>query len=205
MPEIKTILFDLGNVLVNVDIARAAKTYSTFSKRKEEEFSHYIHTSRELKMYQEGKLTSSQFYAKTCRLFKMDIKFADFYDTWNSMFYPYPEMETIIKNIKKKYPHIKMILLSDTNEAHYTFIRKEYNILDLLDGFVLSFEVGKEKPHADMFKSALSLADTIPRDTFYTDDKAELTRAARVMGIRAFQFTGHEDLRETFRKCGLEV
>ena len=202
---IKAIFFDLGNVIVGVDPAIAVKGYSVFAGGKEKALTDYMRYSDNLSRYQEGKLTSSQFYSKTRRYFKMAIDFNEFYRVWNSMFYPYPEVEKIIRSIKKTYPDIKMILLSDTNEAHHTFIKEQYDILGLLDDHVVSYEVGKQKPHPDMFKKALKAAGSIPKDTFYTDDRPELTDAARVMGIRAFQFTGHEQLTEQLAGCGICV
>jgi len=193
---IKAILFDLGNVIVKVAPEVSAKEYSAYCAMTEQRFMEYITNSDNVKKYQEGKLTSSRFFSKTRSFFRMDIRFNEFYRIWNSMFRPYPEMEEIVRNIRKDYPDIRLVLLSDTNEAHYGFLKQECEVLDLLDAWVVSYEVGKQKPHPYMYRAALKAAGTIPRDTFYTDDRQELIDSARVMGVRAFRFTGHEDLRE---------
>ncbi|MGD2279449.1 MAG: HAD-IA family hydrolase, partial [Candidatus Omnitrophota bacterium] len=117
----------------------------------------------------------------------------------------YPEMEKIIKELKDKYPGVKLVLISNTNEAHYDFIKEKYEILKLMDKCVVSHELGRQKPHPDIFNKAMRLAGSIPKETFYTDDRPDLVSAARVMGIRAFDFTGHDSLRENLSKCGIEV
>ncbi|MFH1553062.1 MAG: HAD family phosphatase [Candidatus Omnitrophota bacterium] len=202
---IKAILFDLGNVIVRFDAEKVEKEFGGYGKIKEGEFVDYITDSDNTNRYMEGRLTSSQFYNKTRRLFKMDIGFNEFYRVWNSMFYSYPEMEDIIKAIRKKYPDIKLVLISNTNESHYEFIREQYKILDLMNAHVVSHEVGKQKPHMDIFNEALRLAESIPKDTFYTDDRLDLIEAARVMGLRAFQFVGHDQLRKQLTKYNIHI
>ena len=53
--------------------------------------------------------------------------------------------------------------------------------------------------------TALALAGTEARSVFYTDDRADLIKKARAMGIKAFQFTGYEGLREQLAKFGINV
>jgi putative hydrolase of the HAD superfamily len=202
---IKAILFDLGNVIVKVAPDVPAKEYSAYCAMTEQRFMEYITNSDNVKKYQEGKLTSSRFFSRTKRFFRMDIGFHEFYRIWNSMFRPYPEMERIVRNIRKKYPDIRLVLLSDTNEAHYEFLKQECEVLDLLDDWIVSYEVGRQKPHPHMYRAALKAAGTIPKDTFYTDDRQGLIDSARVMGICAFRFTGHEDFQKQLAAYRINV
>jgi len=205
MKEIKAILLDLGNVVVLVRAEAAHAGYSAYGKIDPDSMFRYVMDSENMNRYQEGRLNSSQFYEKTRRYFKIKISYADFYKVWNDMFERYLEMEEIIKTLKEKYPQIKLVLLSNTNQAHYEHIKKEYPILGLLDGHVVSYEVGRQKPHPEIYKEALKVSGTLPKETFYTDDRPELIEAARVMGIHAFQFTGHEAFRAQLAKFNIEV
>ena len=205
MSDIKAILFDLGNVVVRFDPAIVERGYASRGKITSGQVVEYIMDSSNMNGYMEGKLTSSQFYMRTRSIFKLDLRYHEFYDIWNSMFYPYPEMEELIKKIKDAYPAIKLVLISNTNEAHYEFLVKKYKVLELLDGHILSHVVGKQKPDTLIFTKAMELAGSIPKNTFYTDDRLELIEAARVMGIRAHQFIGHEELRVHLEKYGIKV
>jgi FMN phosphatase YigB (HAD superfamily) len=203
--NVKAILFDLGNVIVGVDAVKLEKAYASYGKVKEGAVVDYFMESDNMNRYMEGKLTSSQFYNKTRREFKMDIKFSEFYQIWNSIFYPFPEMNDIIGVLKEKYPDIKLVLISNTNESHYEFIKQEYKILDLLDGHVVSHEMGCQKPNAKIFTEAMRVAGSIPRETIYTDDRMDLIEAARVMGICAFQFTTPEQFRKDLVKRDIHI
>jgi glucose-1-phosphatase len=202
---IKAAFFDLGNVLVKFDMEILVKGFSSYTKIKNPNFSEYVMNSPNTDKYMEGKLSSSKFYSRTKKLFKMDISYGDFYRVWNEIFTPYPEVEEIVKKIKTKYPELRLILVSNTNETHYNFLEKEYEVLALFDETILSHEVGCQKPDPDIFTKALLASGTIPKDTFYTDDRLDLIESARTMGIRAYHFTGHEKLISDLAKVNIFV
>ncbi len=192
--NVKAAFFDLGNVIVRFDTDILVKGFSPYTRMANPDFDGYVMDSPDMNKYMEGVISSSQFYNRTKRLFKMDINYGDFYRVWNDIFSPYPEVEDILRRIKEKYPEIRLVLVSNTNETHFSFLEKEYSILDVFDEKILSHEVGCQKPDPCIFTKAQSVSGAIPKETFYTDDRLDLIEAARVMGIRAFQFTGHEKL-----------
>ncbi len=202
---IKAIFFDLGNVIVRLNIEPLEKELNKYGKIDNGDFFNYLMDSKNMNLYHEGRITSNQFYSRTKRHFKLDINYADFYKIWNSMFLPFPETEEIVKKIKEKSPEIKIVLLSNTNETHFEFIKKEYDILKTFDALVVSYEVGKNKPHPKIFQEALKIAGALPKEVFYTDDRLDLIEAARTMGFRAYQFTTPESLIQNLAKCGINL
>lgn len=203
---IKAILFDLGNVIVSLNTGRLERAYAEYGRKlKDGEVLRYFNESENINRYMEGRLNSSQFYSKTKRIFNLKMRFREFYQHWNSIFAPFPGTDDIIRNLKRDYPDIKLLLLSNTNESHYDFIRENYRILELLDGHIVSHEAGCQKPHPDIFKKALELAGTLPKETVYTDDRQDLIDAARVMGIRAYRFTTAEQFRSDLAKFDINV
>ncbi|NQT33416.1 MAG: HAD family phosphatase [Candidatus Omnitrophica bacterium] len=205
MKQIKAILFDLGRVIVGVHLELLVKGFSAYGKLEEKEALDYFSKSKNYNLYQEGKLTSSQFYMRTVKIFRLKIKYNEFYKVWNGIFSHSPEMENIITNIKEKHPDIKMVLISDTNKSHFEFIRKQYDILDELDDHVLSYETGKQKPSAKIFNEALKRAGALPKDTLYVDDRQDLIEGGRVMGLRAYQFTDPGSFRKQLAKFDVLV
>ncbi|MBF0494174.1 MAG: HAD family phosphatase [Candidatus Omnitrophica bacterium] len=206
MTNIKAIFFDLGKVVVQYDVKTLVKGYSKYAKMPgEEELGEYMMKSYQGMAYMTGRMTSSVFYTRTKKYFKMRVGYNNFYEVWNSMFFHDPEMEKYMRDIKAKYPELVFILVSDTNPGHFEFIQKEYPILELMDHFVLSYEIGELKPDPKMYTTALRLAKVLPKEAVYFDDRADLIKSARSMGIRAFQFTTCESARTALVKLGIEV
>lgn len=201
--KINAIFFDVGNVLVKYDIEIMETEYLKYCKQKKGVLTNYFQNSETIKRYMLGKLNSSQFYAKTRRLFKMDIKYYDFYDIWNSIFSRFPEMEDIVAKIRKKYPEIKMIVVSDMNEAHCEYLMDNYKILDQMDGYVWSHIVGKRKPNSLIYNNALKISGAIAKEVFYVDDRENFIKKSRPMGIKSFHFTDHKTFIEQLENVGV--
>lgn len=201
--KVKAVFFDLGNVIVRFDVGILSNILFPGDTQKADEIEKFVMDSPDMNRYMEGELTSSRFYSRVKKRFNLKLGYRDFYEAWNGIFFPYPEVEEIIRSLKEKYPEIKLVLVSNTNETHFNFIEKEYDIITLFDEKILSHEVGCQKPDNEIFSKALAASDTLPRDTFYTDDRADLIEAARVMGLRAFQFISHDKLRSDLARVNI--
>ena len=202
---IKAIFFDLGNVLVGLNLKKVEKGYMRYGYKPDGRIWKFIMDSGISQKYMRGKISSREFYEKASMGLGMKIGYKDFYRVWNSMFYHFPDMEKLVRTLNKKYPKISLILVSDTNKVHFEFIREKYKILDLLDHYVVSFKVGEIKPNPVIYKAAIKLAQAKPREIFYADDRPDLIKAVRKLGLRAFHFTGAKALRERLRMLGVLV
>jgi putative hydrolase of the HAD superfamily len=94
--------------------------------------------------YEEGRISSRDFFAKLRERYKLELEFEEFKDIWNNIFEEDPEVNAIITHLKNKgYP---VFLLSNTNELHFSYVIERYPIVHSLDEWILSYEVGARKP-----------------------------------------------------------
>jgi FMN phosphatase YigB (HAD superfamily) len=127
----------------------------------------------------------------------------DFRTTWSSAFLPdLLVSEELLATLKRNYP---LILVSNTNEAHYEFIRSKYPVLAYFDKCVLSYEVGSLKPDHKIFEHAIEIAGSPADRLFFTDDREENILAARELGIRAHQFLGQAKLLKALQDEGVQI
>ena len=203
--KIKAIFFDLGNVLIKINPLKLEQGYSKYGKIKKNEIIEYFLDSYNMNKYMEGKLSSSKFFMKTKKMFNLKIQYNDFYNIWNNIFSHYLEMEKILETLKTKYQDIKLILVSNTNEEHYEFIKSNYNILEYFDNIIVSHKFGYQKPHHKIFQKALNCAQIHQKYVFYTDDRLDLIESARNMGIRAYQFINHDILISQLKKFDIAI
>ncbi|MBF0216217.1 MAG: HAD family phosphatase [Candidatus Omnitrophica bacterium] len=202
--QLKSLFFDLGKVIVDFDLSSIVRGLSGQGVFTPELFHEFMTNSEAGRDYMEGRISSETFYSKVVGHFKISISYSGFYDLWNGIFTPNPGMDALIRKISRTYPDIRLILVSDTNEQHFEFIRKNYPVLDeCFDHYVLSYRIGKLKPSKEIYSAAIKLAGCLPEKILYTDDRLDLIDASRQFGINSVQFTGCGQLTETLREHGL--
>ena len=194
---IKTIIFDLGNVIVSFDETNIFEAWADASNRTVADIKRYYKSSSARKSFETGKITPQQYYDKTIEELNLKMNFSKFRKIWNEIFTLNKGVEKIVKSLKGKY---KLILLSNTNVWQYEYIQKNYKIVDIFDEHVLSYEVGCRKPSPMIYLATLKKAKTLPFNCIYFDDIPEFIRVARLMGIRAFQFKDAEKLMNDLNK-----
>ena len=194
---IKTIIFDLGNVLVYFDETPIFKKWAAASNKKISDVINYYKKSRPRKAFERGEISPEQFYDKTVEDLGLNISYRNFKKLWCEIFTPNKNVQNVVKSLKGKY---KLVLLSNTNIWQYEYVKKKYKIVDLFDELVLSYEVGYTKPNPMIYLTALKKARALPFNCAYFDDIPEFVNVARLMGINAFQYKNMEKLRTDLAK-----
>lgn len=130
------------------------------------------------------------FYRGIASTLSLDMPLDEFRLAFSDIFTANEPMIEVVRQVPRP-----RFLLSNTNAAHADWWRRRFpEVLPLFDGFVLSHEVGAEKPEEAIYREVEQLSGAPPDRHIFTDDVAEFAAAAREFGWRAIQFTGVEDL-----------
>lgn len=187
---IKTIIFDLGNVIVPFEIDKGLKNFAKASDLSSAEVRQKAYRIKASKLYHEGKISASKLFDSFKKSLGLRMDFDEFTNAWNSIFLLESIVsEDLIRKLSEKY---RLILLSDTNELHFNFIKLKFPLLKHFDEFVLSHEVGQLKPSPKMYQTAVEKAECLAEECFFTDDKIENVDGAKKFGINAVQFISAE-------------
>ena len=192
--EIKVILFDLGNVLVDFDLNPAIKRISRFCSKDPGTIFKLLLSSGITNSFETGRLSAEEFYEKTKEALGLKLGYASFVTIWNEVFFFSSKNRAVyhIANLLKK--NYRIALLSNTNILHYKYIKDSFPIFDIFDKVFLSFEMGAIKPDKIIYQKAIKALGVLPEHIFYTDDRAELIDSASRLGIKSFIFTNAEQL-----------
>lgn len=201
-PKIKVILFDLGNVLVNYDIQRAARRFAKACKIPVSRIWLHFILSQTEKAYTCGKISSYEYYRQTSRIAKVKIRYAKFRHYWNDIFWENLGMEELLKRLKKRYP---LYLISNTNALHFSHIKSKYRLLRHFKQLFPSHEVGHRKPHREIYEHVLGVIKKKPQETVFIDDTPAFVRGAKKAGMHAIRFRNKEKLIRDLRKLGIEA
>ena len=203
-PEIKSVIFDLGRVLVDFDHRISARKIAAYSDKNEEEILKLFFDSPVTAEFEAGKSTPQEFFLRIKEMLSLRMSYEEFVPAWNEIFSfseKNRQVYTLALKLKKRY---KTALLSNVNLLHFEYIKKTFPILDAFHAVITSFEAGCVKPSACIYNSALKLLESSPAQTFYTDDREELILSARELGIRGFTFKGVEQLKSDLHTSGVE-
>lgn len=198
---IKTLIFDLGNVIVRFDHSRIVQRIEQFCELKSDEVYSKIFASTFVHDYDHGRISSLEFYDKAKELLDLQMSFNDFSVAWNCTFDLEPILpEELIKSLSEKY---RLLILSDTNELHFEFIRENFRALNYFDDYVLSYQIGAIKPAPEIFRATIERANCLPEECFFTDDREPNVLGAEKVGINAIQFISAERFMKDLEKLNL--
>jgi glucose-1-phosphatase len=197
---IQAIIFDLGQVLIPFDFDRAYAQMTARCGLGAAQIRGRIRAAGLVPDYESGRIESRDFVARIGDILEISLDFDEFCGIWSSIFLPETLVpESFVEGLRRRY---RLVLLSNTNEIHYTMLEKQYPILGHFDAYTLSYKVGAMKPEARIYADAVAKADCAPERCFFTDDIAEYVEGARRYGIDAVQFQGFEALRDELQARG---
>lgn len=203
--KIESVIFDLGNVLIDFDHRLAARRISGFADKSGEEIFALFFDSELTALFEAGKISPLQFFLKVKEILKLRLDYGQFVPIWNEIFF-FSQKNLDVYNLASALSgHYKITLLSNINVLHFEYIKKTFPVLDIFHNIITSFELGLRKPQSQIYEKALEITATFPNKTFYTDDRPELVASARKLGIQAFVFTGPDQLKKDLSAVSIQV
>ncbi len=182
---IKNIIFDFGDVFINLDkIGAHKKTLNLFNINELDSEMHQVNIN-----YEKGIISTSQFlkYYKTRFPEKSEKQIID---VWNSILLDFPQNRLeFLKNITSKY---RCILLSNTNEIHINWIKNNWGLelynefKNCFEAFYLSHEMNMRKPDSEIYQYVLKKHDLNPSETLFIDDTKENTDTTKKLGVNSW-------------------
>lgn len=205
--EIKCIIIDLGDVLIELDFSRFFKDIITPSPLNKPLTLIMLEFFRQSDTYHQGKITDEEFYKQSCEILEdcsLDQK--QFYASFNSIINDLNlDMVELIRNIKSAN-NLKLICMSNINSSHWKYLKKQkWDIWELFDEFILSHEIHITKPDPKVYELALDKAGCKPEEVLFIDDGLNNVRAAREMRINAIRFMGLDNLVEELQKYDIKL
>ena len=198
---IRTVLFDLGNVVVPVDFQNCYEALSAVCPHAPQDVPRIFSSSGLAGKYEKGRISTEEFVEQTCQLLSMNVTSEEFWDLWGRIFLPEPLLpEGLFEAVRARH---RLLLLSNTNAMHFELARQRFPLLRHFDGFVLSYQVGALKPAAEIYQEAIARAGCRPEECFFTDDVLANVEGARREGMQAVQFHSSEQLQAALRDHGI--
>jgi putative hydrolase of the HAD superfamily len=189
---IKTVIFDLGGVIVPLDFKRGYASMEPLCGYSAAEIPRRLRQTDLVTRYETGAIESPAFVAQLSELLGLKVSYSEFCELWSSIFLPETLIqEPLLERIRERH---RLLLLSNTNDLHFSMIERTYPILRLFDDRVLSYKVGASKPTPRIYEEAIMRAGCRPEECLFIDDVPAFVEGARKAGIDAVQFESQEQV-----------
>lgn len=194
---IRTILFDFGDVFLNLDKPATLRELEKFN------ISNFSETLHEVNQQYEKGLLSSREFIQSLKGEYSHLSDSDITASWNAILVDFPEYRLeFLRNLaaEKKYT---LILLSNTNDIHIDWCKENIPFFEdfknCFDAFYLSQQINQRKPDPSIFEFVLAQHQLIPEEVLFIDDTRENTEAAAKLGIHVWNIDpAKEDVVDLF-------
>lgn len=198
---IKSVIFDLGKVLIPFDFSRGYRAMESLCGYKAADIPARIGATDLVHRFETGLVSPEDFVAQLSGMLQLKVSFTQFCEIWSSIFLPDPLIpESMLAGLRARY---RLLLLSNTNAIHFPMIRQNYPMLRHFHDFILSYEVKAMKPSPAIFQEAVRRAGCRPEECFFIDDIASYVEAARQLGMDAVQFRTLQELEQELAARGI--
>ncbi len=182
-PKIRTLLIDLGNVLVFFSHEQMCAQIAEVCGAPVANLERLLIEQHLQRRFERGEISEDEFRAVLEAKFARSLDPVALKRAAADIFKLNEPMVPLLDRWKRD--GYRLVLLSNTCVTHYEWVREQFDLLDRFDHCVLSYEVGAVKPEDAIFQAALSKIDCSPEECFYTDDIAEYIARGRSFGLSA--------------------
>lgn len=185
MKRPRAVILDLGNVLAFHD---NEKLFQEMAKRFgcEREAFHEHFDSAFWDQVMRGRLKGDALRKAVQERVGGDVSPQEFVRVWNCHFTLNEPMLPLVERLKDQVP---LVLLSNTHDLHFGYLRPKLPVLSHFAHCVLSCEVGYLKPEPEIYALAVKAAGVPAQDCVFFDDIELYVKAAREQGLQAHVYT----------------
>ena len=195
--KVRAIIFDIGRVLIRVDVARAMAGLADGVSLSPEEVWSALEKDPRWKDWQEGRISPQDWHLHVSRRLGSKLSFEQFVEVWNRALNPTPiHEEAFLEKLGKKY---RLAVLSNTDPLHVAHLEKTYGFFQLFPVRIYSCSVGASKPNPVIYKEALQACKVRAQEAVYVDDVLGYAQAASQLGMRGIVFQSPEQLQSDLR------
>ena len=187
--HVKNIVFDLGGVLINLNVPRCVNAFTALMGAENmrtvlgmdddgEGVKSVSIANRQLMAdFERGNISTDQFVAQIMPYCHPGTTEQDVKDAWMAMVADLPqERLDIVAQLRQK--GYRIFMLSNGNDLHFDFIHTTYHLDAYFERFFLSQQMHMAKPEPEIFVRVNDAIGGTPDNTVFIDDLSANRQAA---------------------------
>ncbi|MGZ3945812.1 MAG: HAD family hydrolase [Mucilaginibacter sp.] len=191
---LKILFFDIGGVLLTNGWGRDSRKEAADKFGLDYDEMNDLHNFI-FNVYEIGSISLDEYLDTVVFNHPREFTREDFKDFMYSKSKKLPGTLEWLKEWKKD-SGFRLISINNEGKELNDYRVKKYKLHDCFDAFVSSCEVNMRKPDPGIFKLAMGIAQVLPQQCVYFDDRIMFVRAAQKLGIRSYHHTGFESTKK---------
>ena len=188
MTRYKNIIYDLGGVILNLDLQRTANAFRNLGFENFDDVYGQLKQSAIFDRFDKGLITENDFRNALAVHLPAGTLHTEIDNAWNAMLLDLPEERIrFLEEIKNTH---RIFLLSNTNEIHVkafsTYLKQTFGFSDfnhIFQTVYYSCRIGMRKPDREVFDWVLSQNQLKASETLFIDDSPQHVEGALQAGI----------------------
>ncbi len=199
-------IFDLGGVIVDLDVDRTIKGFAAISGLPHQEVERLYQSNPAFNQYEKGEIDSSTFRHEIKKLFNSsNVSDETLDDAWNAMLVAIPKgkLELLLR-LKKDY---RVMILSNTNDIHVDCIHdkmlpevsSERSLEPFAHKVYYSYQLKLRKPEPAIYRYVMEENNLSGAETIFLDDNENNIAAAKAVGLGTIYVNHPDEVYEIFK------
>ena len=194
------VLFDLGGVLVDPDLARLKDNVARLYQCSVDEVDRAVFASGLKEAHDEGAFDADTFCTRVDRALGGGVSAGRLVAAWCDIFTVRAETVSLLPHLAGR---CRLFIASNTDPLHAGYLRDVHRWTDLFEDAWLSFEARVAKPDPAFFRGLLAAFGLTAEETALFDDRPDNVESAARLGLRAFRDDEQDDVVRGLRSLGL--
>lgn len=192
LQNIKTIIFDLGGVIIDLDTTATVKSFASLSGQPETEMLDVFQHNHLFLDYEKGLISSENFRDELRNLLLVEASDEQLDESWNAMLgaIEQPRLDLMLQ-LQERY---EVMVLSNTNEIHEQAFHRilqqvsgKSHLNEFANQVYFSHDISMRKPDAEIYDFVITENGIKPEETLFLDDRLDNLEAAKKNGWQVHQ------------------
>lgn len=204
LKNIKALIFDLGGVLIDLDIAATSRKFAFMANKPVAEVENLAGGQTFFADYEMGKIDDAAFRTQIREMLKIFNSDEEIDAAWNKMIKSIKrERLALVGKINRQYP---CFVMSNINDIHLRYVMPmaddaspSGSFQGLFKQMYFSQKLGVAKPDPAAWQPILEEHQLDPATTLFIDDKLENIEGAAKLGIQGYHNQEVDDWMSLFQ------
>ncbi|KML71545.1 glucose-1-phosphatase [Pectobacterium peruviense] len=191
-------IFDLGNVVIDIDFKRVLGVWSNLSSAPLATLQERFVMGEAFEQHERGEISDEEFATRLCQEMGIALSFEQFTAGWQAIFVALrPEVIDIMQRLRQEGHRV--VILSNTNRLHCSHWPALFpEVGATADRIYLSQDIGLRKPELAIYHYVLTQEGVIPDQAVFFDDNSANVDAAQSLGIHSILVTDRQVVPDFF-------